>query len=441
VSGVVARHRAGWVCVVAMTTAVLAGCAQNGVEPSPTPSISLPSPSPIPSVTVDANGRALPGFVTASQELPPAQTLPTGLLAATGPGWSLQTYRPQVEPVSTIDGVVGGFAASVQVVYLVAPGGQRYQLLELDPATPIVIDSWTAGESVAYVRQCDPLACDPSTPTQQLDLTTGTLSPVDGVVEGMHIGATLAGSVRWWQGDASSALDVDGVVTPYDRAWLAASASGDGDYLAVTRSDTFSPFTSAGLGIVDVASGTVTDVATLWTGPLTCSPFRWRVDDALDAVCEDPEVEAPGVYTVGPGAQEMVANRAATATPPGDGPWVEPDFLVSQTVWAGPYTASGADRLVPGDEAVGLARNAGFEELTVPDATVGSARVVSVVNGVIYIEATQRLNPSLATAWAYDVASGAWNELAALPPAGPTRGLVASQGSPASGMTSWVVAP
>ena len=76
-----------------------------------------------------------------------------------------------------------------------------------------------------------------------------------------------------------------------------------------------------------------------------------------------------------------------------------------------------------------------------PDAGVGAARIVAAVDGVLYVEATQANNLSLRSAWAYDVAGGAWTELGSLPPAGPTRGLVATQGSPASGLTSWAIAP
>ena len=100
-----------------------------------------------------------------------------------------------------------------------------------------------------------------------------------------------------------------------------------------------------------------------------------------------------------------------------------------------------AERLAPEPSTIGLARNAKFVQLSVPDATVGSARIVASIAGVLYVEATQANNLSLNTAWAYDVASSRWTELGSLPPAGPTRGLVATQGSPASGLTSWVIAP
>jgi hypothetical protein len=114
---------------------------------------------------------------------------------------------------------------------------------------------------------------------------------------------------------------------------------------------------------------------------------------------------------------------------------------VTDGVWAGPFTADADARLAPSITTMGIARNAGFQQLTVPDATVGAARIVASVDGVLYVEATQANNLSLTTAWSYDVASATWTELGALPPAGPTRGLLASQGSPASGLTSWAIAP
>lgn len=442
VNGAVARRRAGWFAGAAVVLAVVTGCGGVDPVPTPTPTPSISAPSPAPTATTDANGRTLPGFVTVSPELPAAQAAPDGLLGQTGPGWSLQTYRPQVEPVTTLDGVTSGFDATVQVLYLVSPQGQRYQLLELDPTAPIVVDSWSAGESVAYVTQCDPLDCAPTAPTQLLDLLTGDLSPVEGPGADLRIGATITGSHRWWQnGVTSSGLESAGNFVPSAEAWEAATTSPDGAYLAVVRGDAYSPYVTAGVAIVDIATGRLTDVATLWTDPLKCTPFRWRADNALDLSCYDPAREIWRVFTVGPGAQEMKENKSASATPPAAGAWVEPTYFVSDGVWAGPYTADAADRLVPDTSSVGLARNAGFEQLTVPDATVGSARIVASVSGVLYVEATQANNLSLTTAWSFSVASGTWTELGALPPGGPTRGLVATQGSPASGLTSWAIAP
>jgi len=137
----------------------------------------------------------------------------------------------------------------------------------------------------------------------------------------------------------------------------------------------------------------------------------------------------------------MKENKSATATAPAVGPWVQPDFFVADGVWAGPYTADAEARTVPQDSAVGLARNAGFEHLVLPDASVGAARIVAVVDGRLYVEATQANNLSLTTAWIYDLAESRWVLIGPLPPAGPTRGLLASEGSPASGMTSFAVAP
>src|SRR5690349_21533340 len=127
-----------WVVAAMLGTAAIAlgGCTAAGADPleSTSPSTPAASPTPAPSITVDADGRALPGFVTVHQELPPALPAAPGTLETTGPGWSLQTYRPEVAPVVTVSGVTPGFEPTVQVVYLVSPEGRRYQLLELDPA-------------------------------------------------------------------------------------------------------------------------------------------------------------------------------------------------------------------------------------------------------------------------------------------------------------------
>ena len=82
-------------------------------------------------------------------------------------------------------------------------------------------------------------------------------------------------------------------------------------------------------------------------GPIDCTPFRWRADNALDLNCYDPQDEQWRVITVGPGAQEAKENKSATATPPETGPWVQPDFFVSDGVWAGPFTADADARLAP----------------------------------------------------------------------------------------------
>ena len=447
-NGATPRRSAAWLAGAVVALVMLTACDKPASQPTPTPSPSATVPSPQPTATADADGRALPGFVTVSADLPAAQAAPAGVLSGAGPGWSLQTYRPQVEPVTTFSGVTPGFPATVQVVYLVSPTGQRYQLLALDPAKPLVINSWTAGESVAYVTQCDPLDCDPTAPTEILDLNTGELTAVTSLTTttsldaDMRIGATIVGSHRWWQNDATvSALESAGHLTVVQHDWRAVSASPDGAYLAVVRGDEYSPYITSGVAVVDVATGALTDIAALWGEPLKCTPFRWRADNALDLSCYDPTRATWRVFTVGPGAEQLKENKSATATPPVAGPWVQPDFFVSDGVWAGPYTADADARLAPDSVAIGIARNAGFEALAVPDAGVGAARIVAAVDGVLYVEATQANNLSLKSAWAYDVASGAWTELGSLPPSGPTRGLVATQGSPASGLTSWAIAP
>jgi len=447
------RRRAGLVALAAVACVALAACGTLDRDPTPTPSasVSYDLPSPVPTVTVDASGRALPGYVTESAELPPAQQAPQTLIAQSSAGWSLATYRPAVAPVVTVSGVTPGYDATVQVVYLISPEGQRFQLLELDPAVPILISSWTAGETVAYVTQCDPFDCDPTAPTQVLDLTTGALSPLADIGDDMRVGATLPGSVRFWQdGATKSTLETPGRLSTYPTSWVAVSASPDGAYLAVESAHKDSPLISAGLAVVDATTGQLTDIALLWPEPLACTAFRWRADNTLDVSCYDAAKATFRLFAVGPGAEQMVENKSATATPPADGPWVEPDFFVAEDAWAGPYTADGPGRLAGTPPTVGLARNAGFEPLTVPDAGAGSASIVASVNGSVYVETEQgpfagapgEANQiGLETVWRYDVAADRWYELAPLPPGGPARGLLASQGAPASGMTSLVVAP
>lgn len=428
--------------VVGAAAIGLGGCTPTSTDPSPSASVipAVESPSPVPSVTTDAEGRALPGFVTEHPELPPALPAPDGILDTTAAGWSLQAYRPEVAPVVLVSGITPGFEPTVQVVYLVSPEGRRYQLLELDPSVPVVIQSWTAREAVAYVSTCEPLDCDPNSPVQTLDLLTGEIAPVEAV-EGLHISATLAGSYRWWeQPSGGSVLDSRGSLRPLTQRWAAHSVSPSGKYLAVERVGSFNTVASAGMAIVDPSTGALIDLGRLWSEPLSCEPFRWRVDDALDVHCWDDSREMWRVFTVGPGATVMKENKAASATPPEEGPWVEPDFFVTEGVWAGPYSADAGERRRP-VATIGLARNAGFEVLTAPDAVAGTTRIVTSVGGSLYLEASPAHNPTLVSAWRFDPSTDEWTELAPLPPTGPTRGFLAGEGSPASGMSSWVVAP
>lgn len=431
------------VCGLALAVAVgLTACSPAYVAPSPSQTPTFAVPVPEPTITVDANGRALPGFVTVSNELPGAQPLNSTAFADAGPGWVLTTFRPSVADVVTIDGASGGHVAKVQVVYLVDPEGRRYQVLELDPATALVIDSWTPRETVAYVRACQGFDCA-AAPTQVLDLTTGELSP-SPMGASMVVGATLPGSVRWWQDGTSAALESNGTVTPFGRAWAASSASPSGRYLAVTRTDNYSAQTSAGLALVDTATGDITDVAMLWPEPIEgCLVFRWRPDDTVDIACEDPARGATRVFAIGPGADEAKENKTASPAVPDEGPWVSPDVVLAEGVWAGVYTPDAQARSNTLHPQVGVARNGGFERLAVPDDMAWSARIVAVRDGSLYIEAEANRDraPGLTTAWRYSLEEQRWYPLVPLPPGGPTRGLVAAEGAPAWGMTSWVVAP
>lgn len=429
-------------CLVAVSACSPATSAPS-YSPSPTPVFQVPVPEP--TVTVDADGRALPGFVTQSLELPGARETDSKTLADAGAGWVLATFRPSVGEAATINGTAPGREATVQVVYLVDPEGRRYQLLELDPAVPVIIDSWTAGETVAYVRECLPDACAEA-PTQVLDLTTGELSPAD-VEPGFHVTATLPGttpgtSIRWWEDGTTAILERAGGDRQFGRAWQASSISPSGRYLAVERAD--APRSSAGLALVDVHTGQITDVATLWPESLaSCEVFRWRPDDTVDISCEDPLRLTTRVFAIGPGAREAKENKTAMVQPPAEGPWVEPHVLVTDGVWAGPFVADAAAQPDSVHPQVGIARNAGFEHLVVPDAVGKSARIVAVHDGSVYVEAeaNRGVRPGLTSAWRYDVAEQRWYPLVPLPTGGPTRGLAASEGAPAWGMTSWAVAP
>lgn len=148
--------------------------------PSPSPSPE-PSASPSPTKTVGADGLALPGFVTADPNLPSASALTESVWSEVANGWILASYSPEA--------MVGGEPPSVlprtrNIVYLVSPGGSRYQVLELPPDSGWRLVWWKKGSTTALM--CRPQTFGEATQYQrgycvdyaQVDLRSGDITPI-----------------------------------------------------------------------------------------------------------------------------------------------------------------------------------------------------------------------------------------------------------------------
>lgn len=165
---------------------------------------------------------ALPGEVTSDPSLPGASPLPDGIWDETGPGWVLATYRAEASGA-------GEHAVGPQVVYLVAPSGERYQVLELPQEPAVRLEEWVAGANTATVL---PGAWDPSgswtgSDWSTLSLTTGEvtsngwtgLSP-----SAQFIDTTADGTPIWWNPGIApdwpeyGIVDSSGAAVAYDYA-------------------------------------------------------------------------------------------------------------------------------------------------------------------------------------------------------------------------------
>lgn len=236
----------GWLIGAAIV--VIGGAASVGIvalarTPAPSPSASpgaSSSPSatvavgPSPVVSVDADGRALPGFVTIDDSLPQADPLLPEIWETITPGWTLAIVAPRA----------GGQAPEHQVLYLVSPEGQRYQVLELDPAQPVGLLAWTAGESRAIVTVGNDswVSADYFSryewPTHSLDLETGTLSEISNGAD--EVMALPEGNLVWSffarEGDVVDAwvmIERGGETVILDGYDLSGGLSPDGRYFTV----------------------------------------------------------------------------------------------------------------------------------------------------------------------------------------------------------------
>ena len=397
------------------------------------------------------SGTALPGQVTVDSSLPDAKPLPAGIWAQTTPGWVLATYEPTVVTFDPSTGAPSPERAR-QVVYLVDPDGTRYQVLELDPNSPLSISSWTAGQSVAYVEKCggNPFCNDETGPTYVLDLTTGALSPATVPAGADHVAANLPGQARVWlqasddvyRAGAHVFLDRNGAFSDLGDRWEQPHVSPDGRWVALDRWDPLPGGTyTVTTGIIDVAAGTLSPVPA-YDPAAGCSFYEWTEDDRISEYCYASN-----------GTESWVAVDPATlATTPTGSPLPAPGqvavshaVLVSPGVWAGLYGSGGSLMWQDPDGTVGIS-NHGAPAKVAPLDAGGSPLAVSwavaAVNGIVYFEgkhvAVDEGGPRAVVA--YDAASGTQNVLLPTPPGGPAANPALAANQEALGVTSWVVA-
>lgn len=197
--------------VVALGAGVVYGVSANGgpIAEQPTPSASpssSASPSPSPSDTT-----AWPGFageVSVDPHLPTASAITPEVWASAGPGWAVISYRE-----TWVD---GADMRGPQVIYLVSPQGDRYELANISGDTVAVL-AWQAGSTTAPVS-VQPEGDPPY--AGMLNLVTGDVTRLDGYAPYIWSVAFLDadGSPIYTGNDATSAyvrIAPDGTQSAY----------------------------------------------------------------------------------------------------------------------------------------------------------------------------------------------------------------------------------
>lgn len=448
--------RTAWrLLAVAVTMAVvLTGCG-SGSRPSPSadPTESGPSPS---ATAAEPGGLVAPGQVTVDPSLPEALRLPAEIWSRTGPGWVLATYSPSVE-VTPYGVESQATDATRQVVYLVSPAGVRYQALELPVSPSIMITSWSAGDSRAFVRGCESEPCyRGSGSTAVLDLTTGAITSYEAPAGADSIVATLRGSIRVWQheGDAlyyqhpdadSTFIESDGAFTPLGGGWqVAGGPSPDGKWLGLERWDANADGTFVErVAIAALATAAVRPLPQFDAG-LSCSPGGWQEDDEMLLTCYGGNGDGATYKSVVPSTGVV---SAYPYTPPGqDEASVWHSVWVSPGVWAGSH-GYGDPELWDMESTFGIDDHGTPREVSVLDAngvalqTVGAS---AAIDGVVYVQGRHSPvdAPGTESVVALDLATGKQTVLLPEPPGGPEAAIAPDDDTVfAVGVTSWVVAP
>lgn len=303
------RHIASALNVAgALGLMVLLGACGSNAAVSPRPTLSGTSAgdaSPATDLSAGLHSLAGPGQVTSDPLLPRAIPLTPEVLEGAGRGWVLATYSPTYfDPLADYSPT-----ATVEVVYLISPQGERFQVLELESETPYEILLWTPGETHAVVRD----QSGTQSPWLTLELLTGEMEPFTPSVPlgADPAGTTATGERLWftsvWDGeivtDTLYVTDSEGrllnTIVPSGRITFredetaTGNISPDGQQIAWAVAD---DLTVAGL-----MDGVSTDVVMDVPGDKDCRLSGWLDDTRVLVLCMVPDE----TYELGP------AERAA----------------------------------------------------------------------------------------------------------------------------------
>jgi hypothetical protein len=204
------------VAVIVVGAGVVYGLSLRGTppvaaSPSGTASTSA-SASAAPSASPSDSGIAWPGFIgslTTDPHLPDAQVITPEVWASAGPGWALVSYREEWSR----DGVDD---KGPQVIYLVSPQGDRYELVNV-PGDTVSVLAWEPGSTLVPVSVTMPSG---EQNYMALDLVTGGTYQAGGYAPHIWSLAFLDadGNPVWRGNDATAAyisIAPDGVQSDY----------------------------------------------------------------------------------------------------------------------------------------------------------------------------------------------------------------------------------
>lgn len=420
------RRHAGEVLGVGAAVVVLGAGGWLGLQrdgaPQPAQSPTA-TPAPTGAATPDADAAPVPA--PDAPGLPPALVLPPGTLEAATPGWVLTTYQPV-----HVGGDTGtGSGPTAHVLDLVSPTGERYRVLDLPADRRTTLARWDAGSMQALVLAD---RADRADQGATLDLTTGRLTPLDGLDEvSGYVGLTGQG-LDLWTTDAGDVLVHDGArvvqeLPPVhdaviDRTGLLLAGTGPVPGADAGDGDAGAPI------VVDVRTGAVTTIP----ADDTCRPFGWSGTEVLLSCWE--------ITADGPRATASLRYDTAMPTAGVRGLTVEGDI-------AGP-TGRGVElpdgRVVAtGDphlectDAWGVVDPAAGTFTRGPGVDGRTPSLLDVVGGAVYVQTLEYCSGGGTPVDLHrvDLATGATVELSGVP---GTRDLPPGA-TWISAMTSWVV--
>jgi len=413
------------------------------VVTTPSSSTSIaPSPSVSDALHLDADGRALPGFVTQGDDLPTAKPTSEGTLAAATAGWALGTYRPSVETYSGHEDAA--VSAQYQVVYLADPEGTRYQLLELPPEPLVLLAAWDAGSTTATIVQCEGEGmCEQGGTPATLDLLTGHIETIPDAPATLFPVTTFANGASAWMAEGNSLwVEKDGVFEPSPEAWKPAAFMGnkglspDDTRLALVSFDEFENYS---LVIFDSTTWSY-EVVQRPAGAYSCTPEAW-MGDTVGMTCVD--AIGPRAYIWDPSKADPVpSDGIGWSTAAADKPLIEQACTTANGSRFGAYWDPSNDQ--PGPDPLGWDDGAKISPLTValPDGTPAAIAYAAECRGdTLYV--TSLATPTELTGmWnlsSLDTTTNLTHQLFPAPAGGAAGSTPAAEGVNPVGLSSWVI--